>query len=88
MLAALKAYTEQGQDIPDQLYKSLTLASHVDLNNSMARLEEQVSCLEKTGSVLAHDNKDEIDRLRSRNNMSDFITAIMIGLATFFGMKN
>ena len=87
MLTALKQYTAQGKEIPMELYKSLTLASHVDLNQNLTDLVEKVDCLEKSGSVLAHDNKDEIDRLRNRGNISDTLTAIAVFVAGILGMS-
>lgn len=43
MLDVLRQYTEQGKEIPDELYKSLALASHVDMNAKIALVTEEVA---------------------------------------------
>ena len=100
MLDALQRYTQQGREIPDELYKGLALASHIEMQANFAdvksdfaklslevtelklKVEEPLLCCEQ-----AMTNKEEIDRLRGRNNITDSITAIGIVIATALGLK-
>ena len=91
MLETMKDFTENGKEIPDELFKSLILQDAIDSSDVRQTIAEdvcivhdKVSLLEERGKA----NKDEIDRLRGRNNLTDVVTAIGLIIAGWFGLKS
>ena len=97
LLLTLKQYAESGKPIADDLFKALTLSALSDQAVSSKlfedKIEDKIDCLEKkivhekgVPCNLAENNKDEVDRLRNRNNVTDTVTLILISVGTFLGI--
>ena len=80
MLKTLKKYNDSGEEIPDALYKSLALSSHI-------HVQEKLDELCEFGCPQSGRNKDEINRLRGRNNITDTLTAVVSSIAIALGLQ-
>lgn len=95
MLEVVNDYIMAGKEVPDELFKSVIIQYAVDsqgerkaLSDKIEQCAEAIDCLEKTDCRQAKDNKNEIDFLRRRNVVADMVTAGLIAVGTFLGIRN
>lgn len=81
MLETLQRHRASGEPIPHELYAELALDSHIELH---AKLDEL--CGE--GCPQAQTNKEEINKLRNRNNLTDTLTAAVTAIALYLGLRS